>query len=111
MAQLPCLSFRDFWPHYVRQHSQPATRTLHFLGLLGALAALVAAAALGHGWLLVLAPLVGYGSSWIAHFFVEKNLPATFDHPLWSLLADLNMFRLMLTCRMKHEAERVGDGS
>ena len=38
--------------------------------------------------LLVGAPIVGYGCAWIGHFFFEKNTPATFRQPWYSLAGD-----------------------
>jgi hypothetical protein len=101
-------SFEEFWPHYVKEHSKASTRRLHFLGTGSALSAL----ALGllsprRRWLLALAPLVGYGPAWIGHFFFEKNIPATFRHPIWSLRADFVMFGKMLRGTMDDEVERV----
>lgn len=93
-------SFRDFYPAYLAEHSKPATRRLHFVGLLLALAAL-AAAAVTHDWRwLLAAPVVGYGLSWIGHFAFERNRPATFRHPLYSLAGDFAMFRDLLLRRL-----------
>ena len=57
-------------------------------------------------WLL-LTPIVGYGPSWIGHFAFEKNTPATWDHPLWSLRGDFKMVALALRGKMAAEVERV----
>ncbi len=89
-------TFREFWPFYLKEHSHPLNRRLHFVGTtlvnLTALAALVAGRPL---WLLA-CPLLGYGGAWIGHFVVEKNRPATFQYPLWSLRGDYKMYGKML---------------
>jgi hypothetical protein len=99
-------TFRDFWPFYVSQHMNPTTRALHFAGTALVCACLLAALLLSPGWLAA-APLAGYGFAWVGHFFYEKNRPATFTYPLWSLLGDFRMFWLMLTGRMQPEIERA----
>ena len=104
MARLT--SFEEFWPFYVSQHSRPSTRALHFAGSTMVLGTL-AAAALVSPWLALAAPVVGYGPAWIGHFFCEKNRPATFTYPLWSLRGDFRMYWLMLTGRMAPEVQRA----
>ncbi len=74
------MSFAEFWPVYVRAHSRPATRVVHLVGTLGL--------------------------AWVSHFFVEHNMPATFDHPLWSWWADQRMMFLMVTGQMGREVRR-----
>ncbi len=61
----------------------------------------------GRWWLFSLGLIPGYGAAWIGHFFIEKNRPATFQHPLWSFMGDYKMIGMMLSGRMKTEVERV----
>ena len=99
-------SFDEFWPHYVRAHANPGNRRLHFVGTSAAIA-LVAGGVLSRRlWPILLAPVVGYGLAWVGHFLVEGNVPATFEHPLWSLQADLVMWRKMLDGTMDAEVAR-----
>jgi len=99
-------SYEEFWPYYVSEHRKPGTRALHVLGTSLVLADLAAAVLVSPWWLLA-APLAGYAPAWIAHFFVEKNRPATFTYPLWSLRGDFRMFGLTLRGRMAPELERA----
>lgn len=102
-------SFSDFWPFYVRQHSQYRTRILHAIGSVMAIA--FAGLALGvNPWFFLVAPVVGYGFAWYAHFFVEKNRPATFGHPFYSLVADYRMLFLMMAGRMEEEVAKYVTG-
>ncbi len=100
--------FRDFWPHYLREHSRPATRRLHYAGT--ALVLLIAAAAAAtRDWRLLAAlPLAGYGFAWFSHAIVERNRPATFTYPFWSLAADFRMGWLWATGRLERELAEAG---
>jgi hypothetical protein len=98
-------TYDEFWPFYVAQHRHPVNRALHFTGTTLVLAC--ALFALRTPWLLAAAPFAGYGFAWIGHFFFERNHPATFTHPLWSLRGDFRMYRLILLGRMRAELERA----
>ena len=102
-----CRSFAEFWPFYLREHSKPQTRALHYAGT-SLVVAIALLAALTGQWVWLLAvPLAGYGFAWIAHFRVEKNRPATFTYPLWSLAADFKMWWLWLTRRLEPELKKA----
>jgi len=89
-------SFRDFYPYYLAEHSNSTCRRLHFVGT-SLVIALVAWIVASGSWLLLIAlPLAGYSFAWVGHFFFEKNRPATFRHPLYSLFGDFVMYRDML---------------
>lgn len=88
-------SFDEFFPFYVSQHSKRATRWFHFTGThLGAAAALVGVMRRKPA-LLGAAPVISYGLAWFSHFAIERNRPATFGHPLWSLRGDFVMLARM----------------
>jgi hypothetical protein len=107
MSEQPFKSFEEFWPYYLAEHSQPATRALHAMGTTAAVTCAAALIAKRKWKLLPLALIPGYGAAWLAHFFIEKNKPATFDYPLWSFIADYKMVGLMLVGKMDAEIERV----
>lgn len=107
MAHRDMKSFAEFWPHYVTEHSRPATRALHAAGTMVGLACAVTFLANGRWRLLPFAFIPGYAAAWAGHFFIERNRPATFQHPVWSLMADYKMVGLMLAGRMHEEVKRV----
>jgi hypothetical protein len=83
------------------------TRALHFTGTFLGLALLFWSTATGRWYFFPLFFIVGYAFAWFAHFFVEKNRPATFKHPLWSFISDFRMMWLMITGRMRREVDRL----
>lgn len=89
-------SFKDFWPFYLSEHSSALNRRLHFCGTFLVHIIVIYALVTQQWSLLWLVPVVGYGFAWVGHFIVEKNRPATFKHPVWSLVGDFKMFYLML---------------
>ena len=94
-------SFHDFYPHYLREHSSRVSRRLHVVGTVLALV-LLAGAFVTREWNLLWAvPVAGYAFAWVGHFFFEKNRPATFHHPLYSLRGDFTMLRDVLTGRIR----------
>ncbi len=101
--------FDEFFPYYVSQHSKPLTRKFHFAGThLGAAVGLVGAARGKPAWLAAV-PVISYGMAWFSHFVIEKNRPATFGHPLWSLRGDVLMLARMWQGRDAELTELAAD--
>jgi hypothetical protein len=94
-------SFGEFYPFYLSEHENRASRRLHFAGTTIALLLILAAVARGAPRLLLLALLQGYALAWIGHFFFEKNRPATFRHPLYSFVGDWRMWWDVLRGRVR----------
>ena len=93
-------TFADFYPYFLSEHSDRATRRMHFVGL---------ALALGFGalfiatrqWPWVIAAFAcGYGFAIAGHFIFEKNVPHTLKQPLYGIMADFKMCFEMLTGRI-----------
>lgn len=85
-------SFQEFYVYYLSEHKNRTCRTLHFIGTTLVLTFLLFAIFYGTLLIWVLVPVAGYGLAWIGHFFFEKNKPATFSYPVWSLISDFKLF-------------------
>lgn len=85
-------SFEAFYPFYIHEHSNRTCRRIHVVGTGLVIAALGMALVTGNRWWFAAMPLVGYGFAWVGHFVFEKNTPATFKYPLWSLMGDFRLF-------------------
>ena len=90
-------SFAAFYPFYLSEHSDQTCRRLHFAGSTLALLCLVALIVTRNPWWLLAGVLCGYGFAWIGHFAFEKNQPASFKQPLYSLMGDWKMFWQIVT--------------
>ena len=101
-------TYREFWPYYLREHRKAATRGWQYVGTSFAILTLFLIT-LHCKWLFL--PLVficGYAFAWGSHGAIEKNKPATFTYPLWSLFSDFKMLFCFLTGRMGRELEKAG---
>ncbi len=101
------MTFGRFWPIYVAEHRSRLNRRLHLAGTilyLAVLALLLSTHRMAWLWAV---PVIAYGFAWAGHFLIEKNRPATFKHPLLSLVGDHKMAALMLVGRMDGEMDRL----
>lgn len=94
-------TFEEFYPFYLNEHADPTCRLLHFIGTGLVFVTLFWALLTQTWWGLALIPVIGYGFAWIGHFFFEKNKPATFQYPGYSLRSDFKLFFDILLGRQK----------
>ena len=94
-------SFTQFYPYYLSEHQNLTCRRLHFIGSTLILVLLVYTLMTEHWMLLWYVPVLGYGFAWVGHLFFEHNKPATFKHPVYSLLGDWVMFKDVLLGNIK----------
>ena len=99
----PYRTYDEFWPFYLREHSKPQTRAIHYIGSIASVAVLIWALVTQNWWWLLAVPVCGYAFAWFSHFFIEKNKPATFQAPVWSLISDYRMCGLFLTGHLDGE--------
>lgn len=94
-------SFSAFYPFYLSQHQNKTCRRLHFIGS-GLIIFMLTYIVITTAWQLLWGlPLIGYGFAWVGHFFFEKNKPATFTYPIYSLIGDWVMFKDILLGKLK----------
>lgn len=101
-------SFDEFYPFYLGEHRNRRCRILHYIG--SALVLLMAGIAVASGnYLLLLSlPVIGYGFAWAGHFGFEKNRPATFQYPIYSLLGDWVMLKDAVTGELDSKLKQLG---
>ena len=100
-------TFREFYPYYLNEHRHPLNRGLHITGTALLLICVIVAVWQAKWWMLTLVPLIGYGFAWIGHFFIERNKPATFTYPWFSLASDFVMFGHFITGRLTGKLEEA----
>lgn len=94
-------TFKEFYPYYLKEHSNHNSRKLHFIGtclVLLLFCHILLTANWSRFWLI---PVAGYGFAWAGHLLFEKNRPATFKHPIYSLMGDFKMFWDILRGKIK----------
>lgn len=94
-------SLKEFYPYYLTEHQNSTSKLLHFIGTGLIIFILIFGLTTSQYQYLWFIPLVGYGFAWVGHFFFEKNKPATFKHPFYSLASDFIMFFDILSGKVK----------
>eukprot|EP01112_Ceratiomyxa_fruticulosa_P014863 TRINITY_DN430_c0_g1_i1.p1 TRINITY_DN430_c0_g1~~TRINITY_DN430_c0_g1_i1.p1 ORF type:complete len:111 (+),score=20.86 TRINITY_DN430_c0_g1_i1:197-529(+) len=90
-------SFDSFYPFYLKEHSNRTNRRLHLIGTFIGQFFAIYFLLTGQFIKIPLAFIPGYFFAWIGHFVFQKNKPATFKYPFFSLMGDFKMFYQVLT--------------
>ncbi len=85
-------TYKEFYSFYLNEHSNKTCRLLHVIGTGVIFLLLFLSFFFSNPYYLIFIPIAGYGFAWFGHFVFEKNKPATFKYPLWSLKSDFKMF-------------------
>jgi hypothetical protein len=101
-------SYAEFWPMYLREHRDRRTRLVHAAGTLLGVPVFLWGLVIGPWWLMPVGLVIGYGAAFGSHSLIERNRPATFTYPLWSLGSDFRMVWLMLTGGLAAELRKAG---
>lgn len=101
MSSTKFTSFKKFYPYYLSEHKNKINKLLHVIGSLFALFFLSIIIFLREYHLIPLSLLFGYFFAWVGHFIFEKNKPATFKYPLYSLMGDWVMLKDILLGKIK----------
>jgi hypothetical protein len=94
-------SLKEFYPYYLTEHSNSTSKLLHFIGTSLFFVILIYSLYTAQYQLMWFMPIAGYFFAWIGHFFFEKNKPATFKYPFYSLASDFIMYFDMLRGKVK----------
>ena len=99
-------NFDDYWLAYLRAHSRPLTRTLHYVGtVLGLIIGLIVSLLIVW-WAFLVLGAVGYGIALASHPLVQGNRPFA-RQPLWGLASDLRMLWLAATGKLDTHLQRA----
>jgi hypothetical protein len=104
-------SFEEFYPYYLMEHRDPLNRLFHYVGSLFVIVLFLMFLVSRMPIFLFLMPIFGYGFAWYGHFKIEKNRPATFKHPFYSLASDFVMlyhfFTFEIDKKIKEAEEKI----
>lgn len=93
--------YSEFYAFYLTEHSNKTSRILHFTGTFLFFLFLIYITITNQWTIWWILPLIGYGFAWVGHFFFEKNKPATFKYPFWSLISDFKLFFELLVGKQR----------
>jgi hypothetical protein len=94
-------TFSEFYQFYLTEHKNSTSRRLHFIGTALVLLEVFLLSYTNRWDIWYALPITGYAFAWVGHFFFEKNKPATFKYPLWSLSSDFKLFFEILQGKQK----------
>ena len=102
------MSFRSFWPLYVRAHRSRATRAAHYCATAMALSTVAISVVFADLSILLIGIAVGYAVALTSHRLGDGSRSLVMVNPVWGALADLKMCWLAVTGGLRGELDRHG---
>lgn len=102
------LSYADLWPDFLRAHSKPLTRAAHYFGITAGVGLAGLSFASGDWRLLIAAVAAPYAVGFASHALIEGNQPASFTHPIYSIVNAARMYALWITGSLRPELAKAG---
>lgn len=97
-------TFSEFYPYYLSEHRKSGTRIMHFIGTTFFFMFVALMIFRFRPVFIPLAIITPYSFAWVAHFFIEKNKPATFQYPFYSLMGDFRLYFELLFGKRRFDA-------
>lgn len=105
MSEKKFKSLQEFYPFYLSEHQNTTSRVLHFIGTFLVIISLIGGLLFHDLRFIIAVPFLGYGFAWVGHFFFERNKPATFQYPGYSLASDFMLFWDLLNGKQSFKAK------
>lgn len=93
-------NYHEFYRFYLTEHQNMTNRRLHLLGSSLGLYFLSRAVLKCKKKYVAYGLVSGYACAWLGHFIFEKNKPTSFNQPIYSFIADWNMFADVLAGKL-----------
>src|SRR5262245_25721178 len=100
------ISFKDFWPLYLRAHRHRGTRIGHYAATATALSTIATSLVLQEIWFIALGIALGYAIALASHRLVDGSTSLVTVNPVWGAIADFKMCWLALTGGLMAEIAR-----
>jgi ubiquinone/menaquinone biosynthesis C-methylase UbiE len=97
------MTFREFWPLYLRAHRLPGTRLLHYFATAIGVMAAVEAVLAREPMILFAGAVFSYAIARVAHWLERDSQPRIRSSGLWSAAASIRMCWLAITGKLGPE--------
>jgi hypothetical protein len=102
------MTFREFWPLYLKAHRLPGTRALHYFATILGISASIEAIANLQPLIFVIGVPLSYCVAIASHRLIEGNRPMIRVNAAWGAVADLRMCWLAIAGGLDAEFAKHG---
>ena len=107
-ANKRAVNFEEFWLIYLREHTVPANRALHYVAAGAGGLAVTVCVMTANLWYLALGLAASYALGMLSHALIENNSAIVLGRPFWSLACCYRMSFSALTGHLREDLTRAG---